>query len=352
MRLLRELPTLRLVVVGTLNLDHFAGLAPFAARVERRPLVDWRDLPAEIGRVDINLLPLELHPFNEAKSDLKYYEAGVLKIPTVASPTRALTESITHGENGFLASTETEWYAALKRLIVDDELRRWVGEMAYQHVMKTYVPEAIAREATGAYREIIRQQRLQRGFTADALSAVFVLELDGDPRAAAVVFRVVDDLARHGDAVTVLVSDSRRFDSAAQVEQFIAEHFFEPRFAVQLGGEIPCCDVLIATDSRTAYVVKDHAHRAHRTAYFVQDYEIATVTTKQQRINAHRALTLGLQAITLGRPLAEALRRRRNLIAKVLPVGLHGAGRALQVVLRRLVDEADAIAISGDLEAA
>ena len=95
--------------------------------LKKRPFVDWTRLPAEIARVDINLIPLVLSPFTEAKSDLKYYEAAVLKIPSVASPTDVFRTCITHGSNGFLAHSPDEWYLALRRLIVDSGLRRRMG---------------------------------------------------------------------------------------------------------------------------------------------------------------------------------------------------------------------------------
>ena len=58
------------------DLTQFAEFSRFAERVEKRPFVDWTRLPAEIARVDINLIPLVLSAFTEGKSDLKYYEAA------------------------------------------------------------------------------------------------------------------------------------------------------------------------------------------------------------------------------------------------------------------------------------
>lgn len=159
--LLDELPRVRLVVVGDFDLDEFPEFRRFPDRVESRPFVDWRALPAEIGRADINLIPLAINPFTECKSDLKYYEAGLLQIPSVASPTRVLAQSITHGINGFLAHTPEEWYQAIKALIDDSELRRQTGQNAYRHVLKEYLPEVVAQEAAAAYRDIIRRHRFQ-----------------------------------------------------------------------------------------------------------------------------------------------------------------------------------------------
>jgi hypothetical protein len=75
------------VVVGDFDQAQFPEFTPFVDRLDQRPFVEWTRLPAEISRVDINLIPLVLNPFTEAKSDLKYYEAAVLKIPSVATLT-------------------------------------------------------------------------------------------------------------------------------------------------------------------------------------------------------------------------------------------------------------------------
>jgi glycosyltransferase involved in cell wall biosynthesis len=166
MTLLREEPSARLVVVGNLDLDEFAGLAPFAEQIERWPLRKWQELPEAIAGIDVNLIPLELTPFNEGKSNLKYYEAGLCMVPSIASPTRILSESITHGHNGLLARTEDEWYDALKELVRRPEQRERMGRNAYDHVLRTYTPSVTAAEAVAAYRHILVSQCRKRGVAA------------------------------------------------------------------------------------------------------------------------------------------------------------------------------------------
>ena len=43
------------------------------------------NLPALISEVDINLAPLVDSIFNRAKSEIKWIEAALVKVPTVAS---------------------------------------------------------------------------------------------------------------------------------------------------------------------------------------------------------------------------------------------------------------------------
>jgi glycosyltransferase involved in cell wall biosynthesis len=263
MALLREEPSARLVVVGDLDLDEFAGLAPFVDRVDRLPLRKWQELPDAIAAIDINLIPLELTPFNEGKSALKYFEAGLCMVPSVASPTRVLRESITHGQNGLLARSGEEWHAALKELVSRPEQRERIGWNAYDHVLRTSTPAVTAAEAATAYRNILRTHRAKRGIPADALSIVVLLPDLQSQKARRDALRRAEELAAAGHGVTVLALDEESFPSAEALKQHLVSSGPEPRFAIQRGGDVPCCDVLLAVDSRTADAARANAARAH-----------------------------------------------------------------------------------------
>jgi len=269
MALLRDQPQVRLTVVGDLDLGEFPGLAVVADQIDLLPLRDWRELPAEIARIDINLIPLELTPFNEGKSNLKYFETGLLKVPSIASPTGILRESIIHGHNGLLARTTEEWYDGLKDLVTKADRRERMGNHALEHVLRSYAPATTASEAVEAYRQIIRIHRKKRGIAEHALSIVILLR--GDE--FGVILHRANELVAAGHAVTVLASASEAFASAAAWKQQIAEPFLEPLFAIQLGGEVPCCDVLIATDPHTADRAKASASRAHLVVSLLPDDE-------------------------------------------------------------------------------
>jgi len=162
MNILREEADARLVIVGHLDIGEFPGLTPFMEQIDVLPICHWNQLPAVISGVDINLIPLELTPFNEGKSNLKYYEAGLLKVPSIASPTRIHRENITPGHNGLLAQTTEEWYASLKELITQPGRRERIGENAYEHVLRNYTPAAVGAEVVMTYRQILDRHRWQR----------------------------------------------------------------------------------------------------------------------------------------------------------------------------------------------
>jgi glycosyltransferase involved in cell wall biosynthesis len=263
MRLLREQPDIRLTIAGQLDLDAFPGLAPFWDQIDILPICHWSELPAAIAGVDINLIPLELTPFNEGKSNLKYYEAGLVEVPSVASPTRILCEGITHGHNGLLARTAEEWYEGLEELIARPDWRSQMGKNALEHVLRTYAPAAIAAEAVGVYRQILRLHRDRRDSPKQTLSiVVLIADAEGQGEQA---LRRANELAASGHSVTVYLAPGKTLTSSAVLEKSISRLFLATLFTVQQGGEIPCCDVLIAVDPIATDLAKANPQRARLT---------------------------------------------------------------------------------------
>jgi glycosyltransferase involved in cell wall biosynthesis len=66
--------------------------------------------------IDVGIVPLEISPFNQAKSALKGLEFAALGIPFVASPTREYIRLEAHGV-GKTAKTPGEWRKHLQRMI-------------------------------------------------------------------------------------------------------------------------------------------------------------------------------------------------------------------------------------------
>jgi glycosyltransferase involved in cell wall biosynthesis/SAM-dependent methyltransferase len=134
---LRERPAARLVLYRhTLRLEEFPAFDGLHDRVEWRNVVPLEELPFELARFDINLAPLEVgNAFCEAKSALKFFEAALVDVPTVASPTEPLRSAIVDGVTGFLAGDALQWRTVLAKLADDAELRRVVGREAGRSVV-------------------------------------------------------------------------------------------------------------------------------------------------------------------------------------------------------------------------
>jgi glycosyltransferase involved in cell wall biosynthesis len=98
--------------------------------------VPWRELPTLLWNADINLAPLERNNrFTECKSEVKYLEAGLLGIPTVASNIGGFKNAIQSGRNGILCTTDEEWLQALEQLIGHADLREQIGRCAREDIL-------------------------------------------------------------------------------------------------------------------------------------------------------------------------------------------------------------------------
>lgn len=75
-----------------------------------------------IAEFDIGIVPLELNPFNEAKSWLKGLEFAAVGVPVIASPTSEYCRAEVEG-GCVLAATPTDWCARLLEFIREPALR-------------------------------------------------------------------------------------------------------------------------------------------------------------------------------------------------------------------------------------
>jgi O-antigen biosynthesis protein len=137
MKIMEKYPQVDLYLAGYLEEDHV--LNKYKSRITKLPFVPRNQYYENIFKVDINLAPLvEGDPFCESKSELKFFEPGILKVPTVAVRNQTFFEAITDGINGFLADDQDEWIEKISRLIEDGNLRKSIGEKAYEKVLKDY----------------------------------------------------------------------------------------------------------------------------------------------------------------------------------------------------------------------
>lgn len=127
---------------------YFWGSCPDFFEYNPRVTLDDKWIPvdqfprklAECG-FDIALAPLRDNNFNRGKSNLRYLEASMLKVPVVASPLDDYKRTIIDGKNGFLCNTEDEWFNVLSKLVEDEKLRKNIGIAGYANVVKNFALE-------------------------------------------------------------------------------------------------------------------------------------------------------------------------------------------------------------------
>lgn len=147
-QILEKYPNVELHLVGYIDLPH--DLQKFSEQIKMNDYVDWKELPKLISQVDINLAPLVDNVFNRAKSEIKWLEAALVKIPTLASDLGSFEEMIEDERTGLLAQPD-EWYEKLEALVESPEKRKVIAENAYNFVLE----HCIAKNHTDEFTESI-----------------------------------------------------------------------------------------------------------------------------------------------------------------------------------------------------
>ena len=254
LRLLKEYPHLKLYIVGHLYLGR--KFRSFEKQIVRYPFIDWKELPYKRALLDILIAPLELNnPFTDAKSELKYFEAALLKVPTVASPTTPYRFAIRNGKNGFLASNTDEWYRCLKTLIEDKELRKKMGEAAYQHTIKTYTPEAQAPQTKKVFGSIARDFLKRGRGTVPSFKISVVIPCLNEEKGIAETIKKIPPFVDE-----VVVADNGSTDRSVEVAKAAgAKVIVEKRrgygYALKAGINAAGGDIIITADADATYPV-------------------------------------------------------------------------------------------------
>jgi glycosyltransferase involved in cell wall biosynthesis len=136
--------------VGPVTLD--SRLHALEERVVQTPYQPWSRLPRLVASADISLAPLEAaNAFTEAKSCLKYLEAALLGVPTIASSRSDFRRAIDDGVNGRLADDPATWREALESLVESPHTRTRIGAAALDDVLAKHTTGARAVETARAF---------------------------------------------------------------------------------------------------------------------------------------------------------------------------------------------------------
>lgn len=139
-QIMEKYEQVELFLVGPLDITNV--LNKFKGRVKQFQYVPREKHFENIAIVDINIVPLEIgNPFCESKSELKFFEAGIVKVPTVAAATEPFKKAIEDGVDGFVADGTAQWVEKLSQLIEDDFLRSAMAARAREKALKIYTTE-------------------------------------------------------------------------------------------------------------------------------------------------------------------------------------------------------------------
>jgi glycosyltransferase involved in cell wall biosynthesis len=105
--------------------------------LELRPWAEASEV-TDIQQFDIGIMPLSDTPWARGKCGFKLIQYMACGIPVVASPVGVNASIVAHGSNGFLASTDAEWVAALEEIATNAERRARMGTAALESVARSY----------------------------------------------------------------------------------------------------------------------------------------------------------------------------------------------------------------------
>jgi glycosyltransferase involved in cell wall biosynthesis len=144
-RIMREHKEVTLTIMGYLVLQN-SFLVEFKSQIIQIPFCkDIEIYSAFLSASDINLAVLHNDDVAACKSEIKWLEAANFSIPSVVSKTKNYLDVINQGEDGFVVSSEEEWYSTLKKLVENSDLRKSIGHKACERVRAEYSISALAK---------------------------------------------------------------------------------------------------------------------------------------------------------------------------------------------------------------
>lgn len=112
-----------------------------------------------LDETDIVLAPLADNPFNAKKSNLKQVECWTRKLPIVCSDVPPYNIDGKHMENCILIPVvkngRKEWVKYIKKLILDADLRKRLGEQLYEDFKDKYHLATVTKKRTEFYKAAV-----------------------------------------------------------------------------------------------------------------------------------------------------------------------------------------------------
>lgn len=310
-RVLTENRNVTLRIVGDFDLDQVAEWRDLRTRIELEPTAHGPADRIKYPEFDINVAPRAIgRPQAEAKSEVEFFEAGLLGVPTVAAATGAFCDAISDGETGFIVRTGDDWYRALSRLVRDRGLRELVGAAAREFVIDAYGPQTLGLAARKIFSSIIRCHRAAQGRADDALVVTMVLDrLRPDSAIQATAISLMRGLSRHGHDIGIhIVEPPAQF---ATPDDFRAQHELLGHDAVTWGRRaLRPADVCIATCGETLGLLGQQVHCAHTAVHLIGNLQCAPEAGSQQR---------PVRKLAIDPWVASCLKRDLNINADWLP---------------------------------
>jgi glycosyltransferase involved in cell wall biosynthesis len=330
--IMRRRADTRLVVVGHFDIESDPDFRAFGMRVEKIDFVPFIKMLDILKYIDIILVPLELSTYCHAKSELKFFEAGLVSCVTIASATDTYRRAITNGVDGFICSTKKEWAATLDLLWRSPGLRREIGTAARRTALTSYVADRFIDRMTEAYGLPLITRSCSIGVETPKIDQVagVLPKLSRGSRGAMLLPDMLFGGGGHRKALLlasavaaaginlelIFMNSSHTSDRLRDIINGAYYPFDNP---IRLfNGAFIGYDWLIATSWATAYKIIELGFPRERVIYFVQDFEPLFSPMGSDFIRAEATYLAGFRMVALGNWCAEYLRERYGVAVESL----------------------------------
>lgn len=153
-KLMNDYEDIYLKIVGYMDVSPELKKFKDEGRVIFSKFVSFEELQYEIGMVDLNIIPLQKHEFNDCKSELKYFEASIVNTLTCATDNAIYKNVIEDGVDGFL-SDEISWYKKIEFIYLNYDKLDIVVENARKKCYRNYGNKEQEKGLEELYDDII-----------------------------------------------------------------------------------------------------------------------------------------------------------------------------------------------------
>ena len=153
-RLIGKYDNIYLKIVGFMNLSENFKKLKEEGKLIFDKFVPYQELQYKIGSVDLNVIPLQKHEFNNCKSELKYFEASIVDTISCATDNEVYRDIIIDGEDGFLCN-EMDWYEKIEYIYLNRDKLNKMKQKAKKKCYEVYGNKNQEEKITKMYDEII-----------------------------------------------------------------------------------------------------------------------------------------------------------------------------------------------------
>jgi glycosyltransferase involved in cell wall biosynthesis len=199
------------------------------------PKSSYWDYLNEFVDVDVNLSILENSSFTDCKSEIKWLEAAVFKIPSIVTPTATYAQILQDKKTVLFAQTTQEWTDALSYLIGNKKRRESLGNHAYELALAQYAPKQAAQNLSVILESTVSHKQKKKSVPRVLFVNVFYA-----PQSIGGATRVVENQVKEiksllGDKIElyVLCADAHPKPRAPyEIEQYVWDNVLVTRLFV------------------------------------------------------------------------------------------------------------------------